>query len=74
MIKTLAAAAVLSLGLSGYGLAQSTITGAPAGTAPETAEPMPVHHHHHHHHHYHHHHHHMHHMAPEAAPAPAPAQ
>ena len=74
MIKTLAAAAVLSLGLSGYALAQSTITGAPAGTAPETAEPMAVHHHHHHHHHYHHHHHHMHHMAPEAAPAPAPAQ
>ena len=74
MIKTLAAAAVLSLGLSGYALAQSTITGAPAGTAPETAEPMPVHPHHHPQHHYHHHHHHMHHMAPEAAPAPAPAQ
>ena len=73
MIKTLAAAAVLSLGLSGYALAQSTVTGAPAGTAPETAEPMPVHHHHHHHHYVHHHHHHHHHMAPEAAPAPAPA-
>jgi hypothetical protein len=69
MIKTLAAAAVLSLGLSGYALAQSTVTGAPAGTAPETAEPMTVHHHHHHHH-YVHHHHHMHH---EMAPAPAPA-
>jgi hypothetical protein len=75
MIKTLAAAAVLSLGLSGYALAQSTITGAPAGTAPETAEPpAPMMHHHHHHHHVHHYHHHMHHMAPEAAPAPAPAQ
>ena len=72
MIKTLAAAAVLSLGLSGYALAQSTITGAPAGTAPETAEPMPMHHHHHHQSH-HHHHHHMH-AAPMAAPAPAPAQ
>ena len=34
MIKTLAAAAVLSLGLGGYALAQSTVTGAPAGTAP----------------------------------------
>ncbi|HEY3624409.1 MAG TPA: hypothetical protein VGL12_18800 [Roseiarcus sp.] len=68
MIKSLVAAAVLSLGLTGYALAQSTITGAPAGTAPETAEPMAVHHHHHHHHY---HHHHMHHMAPEAAPAPA---
>ncbi|HEY1888482.1 MAG TPA: hypothetical protein VGG86_20935 [Roseiarcus sp.] len=75
MIKTLAAAAVLSLGLSGYALAQSTITGAPAGTAPETAEPpAPMMHHHHHHHHHHYYHHHMHHMAPEGAPAPAPAQ
>jgi hypothetical protein len=73
MIKTLAAAAVLSLALSGYALAQSTVTGAPAGSAPENAEPpAPMHHHHHYHHH--HYHHHMHHMAPEAAPAPAPAQ
>lgn len=69
MIKTLAAAAVLSLGLAGYAMAQATVTGAPEGTAPETAEPMHHHHHHHHHHHYHHHHH-MHH---EMAPAPAPA-
>ena len=67
MIKTLAAAAVLSLGLAGYAMAQDTPAAAPM------AEPM--HHHHHHHHHYHHHHHHMHHMAPKAAPAPAaPAQ
>jgi hypothetical protein len=70
MIKTIAAAAILSLGLSGYALAQSTITGAPAGTAPETAEPMPVHHHHHHHHHHYYHHHH--HMAPAPAPAAPP--
>jgi hypothetical protein len=77
MIKTLSAAAILSLGLTGYALAQSTVTGAPAGTAPETAEPPAVHHHHHYHHHHHHWHHHHHHMAPapEAAPAPAaPAQ
>jgi hypothetical protein len=67
MIKTLAAAAVLSLGLAGYAVAQETTTGAPAGTAPMTAEP-PMHHHHHHHHHVYHHHHHMHH---EMAPAPA---
>jgi hypothetical protein len=73
MIKALTAAAVLSLGLSGYALAQETTPGSPAGNAPVTAEPptpMMHHHHHHHHHHYHH----MHHMAPEAAPAPAPAQ
>ena len=63
MIKTLAAAAVLSLGLAGYAMAQDTPAAAPAAPAP-MAEPM---HHHHHHHHYHHHH--MHHMAPEAAPA-----
>jgi len=69
MIKTLAAAAVLSLGLAGYAVAQEA---APA-PAP-MAEPMHHHHHHHYVHHHHHHHHHMHHMAPEAAPAPAPAQ
>jgi hypothetical protein len=34
MIKTLAIAATLSLGLAGYALAQETTTGAPAGTAP----------------------------------------
>ena len=34
MIKTLAAAALLSLGLGGYALAQATVTGEPAGTAP----------------------------------------
>jgi hypothetical protein len=72
MIKTLAAAAVLSLGLTGYAVAQATVTGAPAGTAPETAEPV-IHHHHHHHHHHHYMHHDM--AAPAPAPAPgAPAQ
>jgi hypothetical protein len=71
MIKTIGIAAVLSLGLVGYAFAQATVTGAPAGTAPETAEPMT--HHHHHHHHWHWHHHHMHVMAPAPAPmAPAP--
>jgi hypothetical protein len=78
MIKTLVTAAALSLGLAGYALAQETAPGAPAGTAPATAEPPMVEHHHHHHHHHHHiyHHHHHHHMAPEAAPAApaAPAQ
>jgi hypothetical protein len=76
MIKTLAAAAVLSLSLAGYAVAQETAPGSPAGTASVNAEPpAPMMHHHHHHHHYVHHHHH-HHMAPapEAAPAPAPAQ
>ena len=74
MIKTLVIAAALSLGLAGYAVAQETTTGAPAGTAPMTAEP-PMHHHHQHHHHHHHHHwhHHMHEMAPAPAPA-APAQ
>ena len=69
MIKTLAAAAVLSLGLAGYAMAQDGHRPAPA-PAP-TAEPMPtiittiiitttiiIHH--------------MHHMAPEAAPARGP--
>jgi hypothetical protein len=72
MMKSLVTAAVLSCGLTGYALAQATVTGAPEGTAPVTAEP--VHHHHWHwHHHWHHHHHHMHEMAPPpAAPAPAP--
>jgi hypothetical protein len=72
VIKTLVTAAVLSLGLGGYAFAQSTITGAPAGTVPVTAEPMSHHHHHHHHWHWHHHHHHMHEMAPAPVPA-APA-
>jgi hypothetical protein len=74
MIKTLAAAAVLSLGLAGYAVAQETAPGSPAGTASVNAEPPMTHHHHHHYvHHHHHHHHHMH-AAPMAAPAPAPAQ
>jgi hypothetical protein len=75
MIKSLVIAAVVSLGLAGYAVAQETTTGAPAGTASVNHEPPgPVGHHHHHY--VHHHHHHHHHMAPvpEAAPAPAPAQ
>jgi hypothetical protein len=75
MIKSLMIAAVVSLGLAGYAVAQETTTGAPAGTASVNHEPPgPVGHHHHHY--VHHHHHHHHHMAPvpEAAPAPAPAQ
>ena len=36
MIKSLVVAAALSIGLAGYAFAQNTITGAPAGTAPET--------------------------------------
>jgi hypothetical protein len=39
MIKSLVAAAVLSIGLAGHALAQNTITGAPAGTAPATPAP-----------------------------------
>jgi hypothetical protein len=84
MIKRLVTAAALTIGLAGYAFAQNTITGAPAGTAPETPAPgtpapipgmMPaptgsrVHHHMHHHVH-HHMHHHM--AAPMAAPAEAP--
>lgn len=69
MIKTLAAAAALSLGFAGYALAQET---APAAPAPSAA-PMEHHHHYHHHHWHHHHWHHHHHMHHEAAPASAPA-
>ena len=36
MIKSLVVAAALTIGLAGYAFAQNTITGAPAGTAPET--------------------------------------
>ena len=39
MIKSLVVAAALSIGLAGYALAQNTIPGAPAGTAPETPAP-----------------------------------
>jgi hypothetical protein len=39
MIKSLVVAAALSIGLAGYALAQNTVTGAPAGTAPETPAP-----------------------------------
>jgi hypothetical protein len=39
MIKSLVVAAALTVGLAGYAVAQSTVTGAPAGTAPETPAP-----------------------------------
>jgi hypothetical protein len=39
MLKSLVVAAALSIGLAGYAFAQNTITGAPAGTAPETPAP-----------------------------------
>jgi hypothetical protein len=45
MTKSLVVAAALTLGLTGYALAQNTVTGAPAGTAPMTPEPvMRMHH------------------------------
>jgi hypothetical protein len=40
MIKTLVAASTLLLGLTGFALAQDTVTGAPAGTAPMKPPPM----------------------------------
>ena len=80
MIKSLVTAAALTIGLAGYAFAQNTITGAPAGTAPETPAPgtpvpipgtmgaptaAPTHMHHHVvHHHVNHHVHH--HMAASA--------
>ena len=80
MIKSLVAAAALTIGLAGYAFAQETVPGAPAGTAPMTpapGTPVPVpgmtpapmgsHMHHHVHHHHHHHSHHD-----MAAPAEAP--
>jgi hypothetical protein len=52
MVKTLVAATVLTIGLSGYALAQDTAPGSPAGTKPMTPAPMmhmhhPMHHVHH---------------------------
>jgi hypothetical protein len=40
MIKTLAIASALTIGLAGYALAQDTVTGAPAGTAPMKPPPI----------------------------------
>jgi hypothetical protein len=40
MIKTLATAAALTIGLTSYAFAQDTVTGAPAGTAP--VKPPPI--------------------------------
>jgi hypothetical protein len=39
MIKSFVVAAALTIGLAGYAFAQNTITGAPAGTTPETPAP-----------------------------------
>lgn len=39
MIKSLVVATALTIGLAGNVFAQNTITGAPAGTAPETPAP-----------------------------------
>jgi hypothetical protein len=39
MIKSLVVAAALTIGIAGYASAQNTVTGAPAGTAPETPAP-----------------------------------
>ena len=76
MIKTLAAAAVLSLGLAGYAVAQETPPAPRPHRFVNHEPPMTGMHHHHHHyviiitiiitHHMH--------AAPMAAPAPAPAQ
>jgi len=80
MFKTLVAASVLTLGLGGSALAQSTITGAPAGQIPETQEPpartsMPRHHFHHvyRHHYYHVARHAMHRKAPPGTATTTPA-
>ncbi|MEA2994972.1 MAG: hypothetical protein QOG74_521 [Alphaproteobacteria bacterium] len=40
MIKSLVIAAALTIGLAGYAVAQNTVTGTPAGTAPETPASM----------------------------------
>jgi hypothetical protein len=45
MIKSLVTAGALTIGLAGYAFAQNTITGAPAGIAPETpavGTPVPI--------------------------------
>ena len=45
MIKSFVVAAALSIGVAGYAFAQNTITGAPAGTPPETpgaGTPLPI--------------------------------
>jgi hypothetical protein len=41
MIESLVVAAALTIGLTGYAVAQNTVTGAPAGTAPGTPVPIP---------------------------------
>ena len=81
MIKRLVTAAALTIGLAGYAFAQNTITGAPAGTAPEAPAPgtpapipgmmpAPTESHMHHHVVHHHVHHHMHHHMAASAEAP----
>jgi hypothetical protein len=45
MMKSLVLAAAVTIGLAGYAFAQNTVTGAPAGTAPETpaaGTPLPI--------------------------------
>jgi hypothetical protein len=74
MVEIFVAAAVLTIGLNGFAVAQDTAPGAPAGTKPMTPVPI-MHMHHHTHYHTHHHsmhpkHHDM--AAPMAAPADAP--
>lgn len=39
MLKSFVVAAGLTIGVAGYAVAQNTVTGAPAGTAPETPAP-----------------------------------
>jgi len=39
MVKSLIVAAAFTISLAGYAFAQNTVTGAPAGTAPETPAP-----------------------------------
>jgi hypothetical protein len=39
MLKSFVVAAALTIGVAGYAFAQNTVTGAPAGTAPETPAP-----------------------------------
>ena len=60
MIKILIGAAVLTIGLAGYAVAQEAApapsAGAPAtSTAPAAPTTTTTHHHRHHHHHHHHH-------------------
>jgi hypothetical protein len=72
MIKPLVVASALTIGLAGYALAQDTVTGAPAGTAPMKPAPMHMHMHKPMHHMSMKMHKPMHHKKPMAAPMAAP--